>query len=334
MESTRPCALWGPERSNTLDIDSQGQSAKDSQAMNLKSFDLNLLTVLAALLEERHVTRAGQRVGLSQPATSNALERLRALFGDPLLVRSGNTMQLTVRAMELSETLGPLLETLSLALDRPGPFEVSEARGAVRIATTNIVALLLFPKLQALLSARAPRVKLEMQAWVDIDGSAMLREGKVDLLIGTFDRLSPQLRRARLFDEDLVCLMRRGHPALTGPELSLEAFLAYPHLRITMNRADPGPVARALANMGLERQVTCEMPDYLASPFILAETDHLCVLGARVAERFKTLLGLETRPPPIPLPISAFSMVWHPRLDAAPLHMWMRDQIAELAGEI
>lgn len=306
--------------------------------MNLNSLDMNLLPVLNALLEERHVTRAGKRVGLSQPATSSALERLRAIFRDPLLVRNGNALRLTERAVELRLQLAPILEALSAALDPAADFNLATARGTLRIATTNHVALLLFPQLQSALGREAPGVKLEVHELAELDGPASLREDRLDLLIGTYRRTSPQLRKSKLFDEELTCVVRKDHPALYGTNpgepMPLHAFLDYQHLRIAVVRADPGAVAVALAAMKLERRVACEVPDYLAAPFIIAETDLICVVGVRVASRFKEMLGLELRPLPLAIPPAPFHMVWHPRLDGSPLHVWSRGVLQSIAEKL
>jgi DNA-binding transcriptional LysR family regulator len=305
--------------------------------MELTSLDLNLLVVLDALLEERHVTRAGERVGLSQPATSNALSRLRRLFDDPLLVRSGNTMQLTVRARQLRDQVRPALEALRDALDEPVEFDPAHMSVRMRVATTDHPLLVLLPQLERRLLAESPGSVLEIHSLGVIDGPAMLREDRLDLLIGTYERLSPQLRKELLFTEELVCLVRRGHPviaAMVDGALPLDAYLAHPHLRIAPVHEDPGPVARALAERGLERSVVCETPSYLSAPFVVAEADLILVVGERVARRFEALMDLVVVRPPVELPAAEVHLVWHPRLDNSPPHQWFRGVVIDVANQL
>lgn len=306
--------------------------------LNLSGIDLNLLVVLEALLEERHVTRAGRRVGLSQPATTNALNRLREVIGDPLLVRSGNTMQLTERALEIRDRLGPALEMLKDAIDAPADFDPKTSPATIRMATLDSVMLRLLPRLMRVLAEEAPLVDLELHPLGAIPVTTWLKEGQLDLAVGVFRSPSPQLRRESLFSEETACLLRDGHPALEraprpSDPLPLDVYLAYPHLRISADPRDPGSVARALPDRSEDRRVACRVPDFLPAPFIVEQTDLIAILSKSVAERFAAFLALTTRPNPIELPGQDYELVWSPRLDESPLHGWFRSLVARVAQD-
>ena len=302
--------------------------------LRLESIDLNLLPVLDALLDERNVTRAGQRLFLSQPATSNALRRLRRLFDDPLLVRSGNTMHITPRAQELRAAIAPILASLGAALGQNDDFQPASARGTIRIATTDHVMMLLGPALHKKLSEAAPGVQIDFRSLGLLDGPAALRDNQIDLLIGRYARLSESLRQAPFFVDQIVCVAREGHPAFDGvlpySELPLERYLAYDHLRVAPVARDPGAVARSLARIGRSRRVTCVVDQYMAAPFIVATSDLLASFSRGAAERFAPLLGLDWRAIPIHVPPAEFDLVWLPRSDSSALHRWVRSCVLEL----
>ncbi len=302
--------------------------------LRLESIDLNLLPVLDALLEERNVTRAGQRLFLSQPATSNALRRLRRMFNDPLLVRSGNTMHITPRAQELRSAIAPILASLGTALGQNDDFDPATASGVFRIATTDHVMMLIGPALQKKLCAEAPGVQLDFRSLGVLDGPGALRDNQVDLLIGRYERLSEGLRLVPFFVDQTVCVARAGHPAFAGippdSELPLEQYLAYDHLRVAPVARDPGAVARSLARIGRSRRVTFVVDQYMAAPFILATSDLLASFSRGAAERFSPLLGLTWRALPIHVPTAEFDLVWLPRSDSSSLHQWIRACVLEL----
>jgi len=305
---------------------------------NLARIDLNLLLVLDALLIERHVTRAGERAGLSQPATSNALKRLRLLFADPLLVRSGNSMELTERARQLKTELRPALEALSSAIESPASFEPLTCDATVRVATTDHVMLRTLPALQRTLSTQAPVLRLDVQLLGSIDGPELLRRNELDLLVGVYRRLDPALRRASLFTEDTVALLRHGHPALrhapdAGDVLAVDVLFAHQHLRIAPTRDDPGALARELGPRSTARHVAVTVPNYLPAPFVIAETDLIAVLSRSVAERFADQLDLEIRSIGVELPEQQFDAVWHPRHDDTPHIQWFLDTLRTVAAK-
>lgn len=306
---------------------------------DVAAVDLNLLVVLDALLTEHHVTHAGRQVGLSQPATSNALKRLRRLFGDPLLVRFGATMELTPVAQALREPVRVALDAVRVVLAEQAPFDPATTHARWRVSATDHGMMLLVPELQRRLSERAPGITVEISQFGLQDDIALLADERLDLAIGTFPLLPPLVRRQHLFHDELVCLLREGHPALrpgTGSDdaLDLDDFLATSHFRIASLRGQPGVVAEALSQRRLQRHVAAEIPSFLAAAFLCESTDLVTTLSSRVAARFATLLPLAVRQPPFPLPGFDTDMVWHARSDDLPLHRWLRDEIVAVVASM
>lgn len=295
--------------------------------MNLAAVDLNLLIALRALLRERSVTRAARGLRLSQPAMSNTLTRLRRLLGDPLLVRSGGQMSLTPRADALRAPLEEIIERISGLLTAGTPFAPEEAREVFRVAATDYVEMVLLPRMAAAVQRAAPRCALDVRP---IAGESSpvpaLGAGELDLALGVFFDLPPGFYREELLRERLVCVLRRGHPAL-HEEFTVERFAALPHLLVAPRRNEPGVIDRALASRGLTRHIALYVPHFLVAPQIVAESDLVVTLPERAAQHFATFLPLEICEPPLPALRFPVSMVWHERTHQSPAHRWLRSQV-------
>lgn len=297
--------------------------------VNLAGVDLNLLVALEALLEERGVTRAAARVGLSQPAMSRALGRLRDLFGDRLLVRTPAGLLPTPRAEALAEPLARALAELRSLLG-PDGFDPATARGAVRIVTPDYGSLILLPSLLRRLSREAPGLDVEvlpMGTGAD-DG---LREGRADLAIGRIARAGAGIYRQTLFEDGFACVLRAGHPA--AGRLDLETYLGLAHAFITITGQGRGVVDGMLAERGLARRVALRIPHFVAASLVVSETDLVLTLPRRAAERLAAdarLVVLDA-----PLPLGGFEVVqaWHERRQDDPAHAWIRRQVLAAARE-
>lgn len=296
--------------------------------MDMSSIDLNLLVVLEALLVERHVTRAGQRVHMSQPAVSRALARLRALFGDELLVRVGQRMRPTARAEAL---LGPLQQVLAgvQGLVAPQEFDPGSATGAIRLAAPDIVAYMLGPALLRRMARDAPRLDLEIVQW-----SAAWREhlasGEVDLTFGQVAGREPGIYTRLLARNQWACVLRRGHPVLRR-RWTLDAYLGLPHLLIGFTSHGGGHVDTALAQMGRRRRVALRMPYVILSPLVVAETDLVLTTARWLADKLARAAALVIKPPPVRLAPVDIPMVWHERSHRDPRQRWLRATLEELA---
>lgn len=304
--------------------------------VHLEALDMNLLVALRALLAERHVTRAAARVGLSQPAMSHALARLRELLGDPLLVRTPSGMQPTPRAEAMTAPLQRALEDIGRVLASPAPFVPRLATRKFRIATNDYMELVVLPRLLARLWKEAPNVDVRV---VNLTARANdeLAEGRLDLALGVVDRSgqvdAPQgIRSQRLVSDGFVCVVREGHPVVKR-RLSLDDFVALPHALVAP-RGEPGSIVdSALERIGKKRRVAVEVPHFLVAPHVVRETDVVLTLAARVAKSLAPLLGLRQLPPPVELPGFSMSMLWHERQHVDPAHVWLRGLMAAVAKE-
>ena len=305
----------------------------------LAACDLNLLVVLNALLEERHVTRAGNRLALSQPATSSALKRLRRMFDDPLLTKQGNEMVLSPRAHELQAAVGEALSVLRAALRTSMPFYPGTTAFTARIDTTDYSLLRLFPRLEGLLREAAPQITLKVEQHAGQETLNRLRTDQLDMAIGQFFASLPaSINREHLFHDDFVCVLRADHPALEhapdeGSVLPLEQLLRYPHLRVPSSGTVTGVVVDALARRHLERRVACEIPSVLAAPYILARTNLIAFLPEPLVRYFATWLPLACRQPDIDLDGVWTELIWHTRSDAEPAQQWLRSRLIGIAQD-
>ncbi|SEF10417.1 DNA-binding transcriptional regulator, LysR family [Rhizobiales bacterium GAS191] len=227
-------------------------------AMNWGAFDLNLLIVFDAVMQERSVTRAGSRIGLSQPAMSHALNRLRHMLKDELFVRTPEGMVPTPRAEMLAQPLRNALSEMQLAFE-PATFAPATSDRSFALAVNNYAAVVLAPPLVAAVSAAAPAVRLDLRPSGTLDVLERLDRGDLDLTLGNMESSGERFAMAPLLEDQFVMVMRRGHPASRGKP-SAAAFAALPHLEISSSREDTGFIDRWLGEFGLERRVTLRAP--------------------------------------------------------------------------
>jgi len=299
----------------------------------LAAMDLNLVVALDVLLAERHVTRAAQRLGITQSAASHALARLRELLGDPLLVRGpGGAMVPSALALRLAPQLRKVLEDLAGVL-RGETFDPATARRVFHLGGSDYVELVLLPRLAARLARLAPGVDLWVHAFDDW-GDAELATGKLDCV------LAPPRRNARpsgmfekvVLHESFTCVMRAGHP-LAAARLTLARYCEAPHLMVAP-RGTPGSIVDdALAAAGRTRRVALAVPHFLVVPYVIAATDLVATLANRIAALFATTLDLVLVPPPIAIARFAIAVAWHERNHHDAAQRWFRDQIAAVATE-
>jgi DNA-binding transcriptional LysR family regulator len=298
--------------------------------MHLSSIDLNLLVALDALLTERSVTRAARRVGLSQSAMSHALNRLRETFDDPLLVRAGRAMTLTPRAQELAIPLREILARLEEVVAPPTPFDPATSQQVFRVAANEYPLFALMPLLTERMSRMAPRVDLRVRDLGQTPYLPRLESGEVDaaLTLGLARHIPDTLYKLPLFELDLVCVVRFGHPRIKD-RLDLDAFCQEPHVLISPAGDDQGAVDYALAELDRSRRVAVVVPHFLLAPHIIARTDYILTTAATVAESFRGHLPIRILPPPLELLRGVVHLVWHPRTHHDEAHRWFRRFIQE-----
>ncbi len=304
--------------------------------MNWSAYDLNLLVVFDALMRERSVTRAGARIGLSQPAMSHALARLRYMLKDDLFVRTPTGMAPTLRAEELALPIRQALEAIERAFEAPG-FDPALAVREFAVALDNRAALALAAPLVGEL-AGAPGIKLRIRPSGTLDIAGLLDRGELDLaVVGDARRAAGErFGSRRLFDDAFVLVMRADHPARDeGPSLAWVAGL--PHLDISSSGDDVRFLDDALTAHGLARRVVLSAP-YLSAPALLTQSDMVAVVGQRVAAEFARVHPVAIRPlPHLPADRSVSAqavMIWHRRSDGVPAHRWLRDLVVGVANRI
>jgi DNA-binding transcriptional LysR family regulator len=290
--------------------------------------DLNLLAALDALLQTESVGGAAELLGLSPPAMSHALSRLRAQLGDPLLVRAGSRMVMTPRALALKERArGATVEATAL-LSPPARFVAEELRRAFVVHASDNVLAVLGKSLHDGV-AQSPGVTLRFRPNAPED-AVELREGRADLAIGIYGELPPELRTRPLYSDRFVCAVRRDHPTV-GERLSLEAFLSLEQIQVAPRGRTGGLLDASLEEQGLRRHVSQAIPFFLAALQLVSETDAVVTLPERVARTMAGRFGLRVLEPPLKLVPYTLSMVWHPRMDGDAAHRWLREAVLRAA---
>lgn len=276
--------------------------------MNLRSIDLNLLVVLDALLDEAHVSRAADRLGLSQPAASAALQRCRHLFRDPLLERGWGTMRLTPKAESLRAPLKTLLAGVTDLVDPPD-VPLAEIRQTVRITVADYPALLVIGPLQRALQGSAPGIDLVVQPWQGAKAaSAALVDGTADIAISVLPGEEEDIHREKLLTEHYKVAMRSGHPAATA--FDLESWLAWPHILVSGRGDMTTPLDAELARLGRSRRVGLVVPTFQMVPDLLRGSDMIAMLPSRIPFEAG---DIRTFDPPIPVSGFPLHLAWHRR---------------------
>ena len=299
--------------------------------MNIAAVNLNLLLAFEALVEERSVSRAAARVGLTQPAMSNALKRLRAIFSDPLFVRTAKGMMATPKAVELAAPVRAGLAQLRSALAARPQFEAGLSTRSFRLAMTDYAELLVLPSLLARIQTAAPGVQIVARRSERIfqPPEEELRDGSIDAAIGFYPEaaaLEPGTQSAGLFSEESVCVMREAHP-LARKRLTLRQFAAAGHAAIISRTVTRGFIDDLLAAHGLRRRLKAATPHFLVIPYIVATSDLLAVVPAGLAARFRRQLRLGVRKVPIAMPRFQMRLLWHADRTGDPAHEWLRTQV-------
>ena len=298
--------------------------------MNLRTVDLNLLVALNALLTELHVTRAAEKVGLSQPAMSNALSRLRHIFRDDLLVRTATGMQATPRALELAEPVRQVLRQIERVLDSEPVFEPATSSRTFTVRLSDLLGLLLLPPLFSRLTQEAPGLEFDIVHLSPTQTVEAIEKDEVDMAVSMGLSHASSIKSAPLMTDRMVCVMRNGHPFAAGPQ-SLDNFLAAKHLKVSMSPTDLRFVDDVLARQGLARRVALNVPHWLLMPHVLESSDLLSVMPRRVA---LALAGNALSVCELPFASDPFewSMYWHKRHDGNQSLRWLCGTLAAIAG--
>jgi DNA-binding transcriptional LysR family regulator len=298
-------------------------------AHDLRRVDLNLLVALDALLEQQSVTAAATRIGLSPPAMSHALARLRILLGDPLLVRAGRSMVLTLGAAVLKPRVRALVQELGEVLAPAVTPDLRQLERTLTVHASDYALLVLGASVDARGREQAPGIRLRFLPNSDRDAE-LLRLGEIDLALGVYPTLPPEIHTQKLFVERLVCVVRVGHPRVRR-RITAARFAELEHIQIAPRGRAGGIVDEALAQLGLRRRVTRMVPFFLSALHLVAETDCVLAVPERVAHATARRFGLRVLELPVALPPYVFQQIWHPRNHADPSHRWLRESLVAAA---
>jgi DNA-binding transcriptional LysR family regulator len=312
----------------------RGRASNLEAPMNWRTIDLNLLVVFDALAQDRSVTRAGQRLGISQPALSHALARLRHMLKDDLFLRTPAGMEPTPRAQELVEPIRQALSGLRDALAGAHNFDPAGARQSFTIAVNNHAALVMAPPLAVAATTDAPGVRLDFRPSGTLDTPDLLDRAEIDIALGTVAAPGERFADRRLFHDGFVAVLRKAHhaAAVEGP-ISLETLAELPHLTLSSTGENTDFVDARLEEAGFAREVALRAP-LLAAGAVLAQSDMVAVMSERAARQFATYLPLSILALPFPTPTLTTAMLWHRRSDAVPAHGWLRSMIVKVARSL
>ena len=295
--------------------------------VNLGAIDLKLLVVFDAVMAERNVSRAGARIGMSQSATSNALNRLRELLSDQLFIRTGSGMQPTPFALRLTAPIRQALQLVQSALE-PSLFEPASSTWTYRLAISDHASIVMLPALAEHLARVAPGVRLVLRPKVNAEVAAQLDANEIDFAIGVIPSLQRRFNQVPLFRDSYDCLLRRGHPLATRP-LKLADFKAAEFLAVRPRHEGSSEADRLLAAHGVRRTIAITVDQFLAAPPVLAHTN-LIAFMLRGVMRHLDLRQLHVAAAPLRLDVQVVA-VWNRALTRQPAHSWMRHQLIEVS---
>lgn len=290
--------------------------------------DLNLLRYLAVLVQEASVSRTAHRLGVTQPAASAALKRLRDAFHDPILVRAGQQMTPTPRALAMAERAAAMLAEVQALRDGRDAFEPAHSHRQFTLMGSDYVQFFVLPRLCAQFERRGTQVTLDHRPANPGKVEAWMESGQVDLGIGYLVAPPPALRSRLLFADRQVCVLRKGHPALRGP-FDAARYAALPHVAVSPGGAGiyGARIDALLKSLGIRRRIVLSLPSFLAMPYVVARTDYIATVPMRFARYFAGLLPLAVLPAPLPLPAFEISMFWHERVHADAANRWLRGEV-------
>ncbi len=297
--------------------------------MNLSKVDLNLFIVFDAIYTEANLTRAGQIVGITQPAVSNALARLRETFNDPLFVRTAQGMVPTPMAQNIIGPVRNALALLRVSVQESRTFNPLQANKTYRISMTDLTEEIILPPLFQRLRRQAPSVQIESFLSKRRETTKELAAGRLDFAVDAPLNTDPQVRHVKLLSDRYVCAIRKGHP-LAKEKLTLDEYMSLTHIHISSRRSGLGYVDLTLGKMGIQRKIALRSQHYLMASMVMQKTD----MAMTVPERFARSHDLHYVGVPVEVPAVETHLYWHESTDQDPANRWMREQMIELAQQV
>lgn len=301
--------------------------------MELTDIDLNQLVLFQHLMRERRVSKVAEQLGLTQPAVSNSLAKLRRLLGDELFLRTPAGMVPTPFAEQLAGPVGEALALIHGGLNQQVGFDPASVKRSMTIGMTDIGEIVFLPALTERLRQIAPGITLNTVRNAATHLREEMESGQVDLAIGPLPQLKAGFFQRRLFSQRYVCLFRQGHP-LDKPRLSLADFQAAEHLTVVSAGTGHGAVDELLRKSGIQRNVRLSVPHFVGVGHILRQTDLVATVTERLADSLSGPFQLTHRRHPVKLPPVAINVFWHAKVHRSPAHQWLRGVVFELFGDV
>lgn len=296
--------------------------------MELKDIDLNLLVIFNQLLTERKVSKVAENLGLGQPAVSNALARLRKLFGDELFLRTSSGMQPTPFADQLAESIGYALGMIHGAINAKNSFDPASSKRSFTVGMTDIGEIYFLPLLMEKIQKVAPGVSISTVRNTTVNLKDAMEAGHVDLAIGLLPQLKAGFFQQRLFSQQYVCVFRKNHP-LDKRKISPADFFAADHVVIASAGTGHGKVDEILDSGSQKRRIRLTVPHFVAIGHILQSTDMAATVPERLAEKMATPFNLRYVNHPVKLPQIAINLFWHAKYHKDPANQWLRSLVFE-----
>ncbi|HEY8874389.1 MAG TPA: LysR family transcriptional regulator [Stellaceae bacterium] len=299
--------------------------------MDIRAVDLNLLKAFDALMNERAVTRAAGRIGLSQPAMSHALSRLRSLFADDLFVRTPTNMEPTARAREIAPLITAAIEHIEAALNLGVGFDPARSTGIFTAGMAEYAEVALVGRLARNFAQDAANAILRLTPATGHEAIEQLDRGEIDLAVAHLPHVPTHIDSMVLLRDPFVVVARKGHP-ITAQNLSLEAYAAQNHVLVSPRGDTSGALDRILGDFGLKRRLALLVASYLAVPAALAASDLVATMPERTARQIAATADIAIMPLPIDFSATV-SMAWHRRTTSDPAQAWFRALLVDAAGD-
>ncbi|MBP1845843.1 DNA-binding transcriptional LysR family regulator [Rhizobium petrolearium] len=299
--------------------------------MNLANIDLKLLVIFDAMMAEGSVNRAAEKLGMSQPALSNALNRLRLLLNDRLFLRTADGMRPTPRALEIAGPIQAAMRQIEEALE-PTAFEPNDPDWTFSLAVSDHASVVMLPLLIEHIARVAPRVALKIQSRPNEELPALLDNNEIDLAVGVIPNLPRRFKHMALFEDKYLCMMRQAHP-LAGQSITLDEFLAAEQLAVKPGTSDVSRADRFLAEAGLKRRVATTVHQFLAAPAIVSRSDLIVMVFEKMVPIFDPS-RFYFCPVPVPNMRVSATAVWSDVHTDLPAHKWLRRQLGLVARQL
>jgi DNA-binding transcriptional LysR family regulator len=304
------------------------------KSIDLSKIDLNLLVAFEALLEEQSVTAAAQRLNLGQPAMSAALNRLRLLFQDELLIRVGKEMQPTSKALELAPGILAALQQVRQTLENHQVFDPMSSQRILTMGSPDYTSYVLIPALLEFCAENAPNLNFRFREYQKDQIRELLEQGEMDLALGVFPTPPQRIHCSALFQEHFVGIARKGHRAIMNGAISVETFAKLPHALVTLRRDATGEIDKALARHHLQRRVAITLPHMLVLPTIIATSDTVAAVPYRIAKKLTQLYNLQIFTLPVETAPWTVSLLWSRLSGKDAANSWLRQTLEMLCESI